>query len=104
MTHDVDDSQNDAVEHAADNVRTSVDPVAPDMLPRIYANPQHEMCGDNTRECGRRGNHKRDDNLEPHRLFNVCATEDGAYHHTRNRSGAHKAVQRNDGQRVSIIS
>ena len=60
------------------------------------------MHGHDARERGRCGNHECDDYLKPHRLFNVCATEDGAYHHTRNCSGAHKAVQRNDGQKVSI--
>ena len=78
----VDDDQNDSVEGAADNVRTSVD-----------ENPQHEMHGDDTRERGRRGHQERDDHLKPHRLFSVCAAEDRAYHHTRNHSGAHKAVQ-----------
>ena len=52
------------------------------------------MCRDDTRERSRRGNHKCDDYLKPRRLFNVCAAEDDAYHHTRNRSGANKAVQR----------
>ena len=93
MPYDVDDYQNDAAEGAADNMRTIVDAVTPDMLLRIDTNPQHNMRGDDTRECGRRSHHERDDNLKPRRLFNVCAGEDRAYHHTRNDSGAHKAVQ-----------
>jgi hypothetical protein len=102
MPHNVDDDQNDAVEGAADNVRTGVDAVAPDMLLRIDANPQHKMRGGDTRERGRRGHHERDDYLKPRCMFNICAAEDRAYHHTRNHSGAHKAVQENDGQRMSI--
>ena len=90
MPHDVDDDQNDPVEGAADNMRTSVDAVAPDMSLRIDANPQHKMRGDDTRERGRCGRHESDDYLKPHSL---CATKDRAYHHTWNRSGAHKAVQ-----------
>ena len=39
MPHDVDDDLNHVVEGAADNVRTGVDAVAPDMLLRIDANP-----------------------------------------------------------------
>ena len=95
MPYDVDGDQNDAVESAADNMRTIVDAVAPDMLLRIDTNPQHKMRGDDTRERGRRSHHERDDHLKPRRLFNVCAAEDHAYHHTRNNSGAHKAVQGN---------
>ena len=93
MPHDVNDDQNDAVQGAADNVRTSLDTIAPDMLLRINANPQHKMRGGDTREGGRRGHHEHDDYLKPRCLFDVCATEDRAYHHTENRSGAHKAVQ-----------
>jgi hypothetical protein len=93
MPHDVDDDLNHVVEGAADNVRTGVDAVAPDMLLRIDANPQHKMRGDDTRERGRRGHHERNDYLKPRCLFNVCAAEDSAYHHARNRSGTHKAVQ-----------
>ena len=94
MTHDIDDHQNDAVEDAVDNVGTRVDGLMTDMLLRIDANPQHKMCRDDTRERSRRGNHECNDYLKPRRLFNVCAAEDDAYHHTRNRSGANKAVQR----------
>jgi len=90
MSHDVDDDHNDLVEGAADNMRTSVDAVAPDMLLRIDANPQHKMRGDDTRERGRCGHQERDDHLKPRRLFNVCAAEGRAYHHTRNRSRAHE--------------
>ena len=102
MTHDVDDDQNDAMECAADKVRVRVDGVGTDTLLRIDANPQHKMRGHDARERGRRGNHECDDYLKPHRLLNVCATEDDANYHTRNCSGSHKAVQRDDGQRVSI--
>ena len=93
IPHDVNDDQKDAVKGAADNVRTSVDAVAPDMLARIDANPQHKMRGGDTREGSRRGHHERDDYLEPRRLFDVRATEDRPYHHTQNHSGAHEAVQ-----------
>ena len=93
MPHDVDYDHNDAIEGALDNVRASVDAVVPDMLLRIDANPQHKMRGDYTRERGRCGHHERDDYLKPRRLFNVRAAEDCAYHHTRNHSGAYKAVQ-----------
>ena len=102
MTHDVGDNENDAVECAADNVGMRVDGVATDMLLRIDANPQHKMRGGDARERGRCGHQECDDYVKPHRLFNVRAAEDGAYHHTRNRSGTHKAVRRNDGQRVRI--
>ena len=95
IPHDIDDDQNGVVEGAADNMRTSVDAVAPDMLLRIDANPQHEMRGDDTRERGRRGHHKCDDYLKQRRLFNVYTAEGGAYHHTRNRSSAHEAVRGN---------
>ena len=37
MSHDVDDNQNDAVERAADSVRTGVDAVSPDILLRIHS-------------------------------------------------------------------
>ena len=93
MPHDVNDDLNDTVEGAAEKVRTSFDAVTPDMLLRIDANPQHKMRGDDTRERGRRGHHERDGYLKPRRLFNICAADDRAYHHTRNHSGAHKAVQ-----------
>lgn len=89
MPRDVDDDLNDVFEGAADNVRTSVDAVPPDMLLRIDANPQCKMRGGDTREHGRRGHHERDDYLKPRRLFNVCASKNRAYHHTRNHSGAH---------------
>ena len=93
-TRDVDDHQNDRVKGSADNVRAIVDPVATDMLLRIDANPQHKMRRHYARERGRRDKHERDNYLKPHRLFHDCGTKDGAYpsHHTRNRSGAHKAV------------
>ena len=90
MSHDVDDDQNDPVEGTTDNMRMSVDAVAPDTFLRIDANPQHKMRGDDTRKRGRGSRHERDDYLKPHRL---CAAQDRAYHHTRNRSGTNKAVQ-----------
>ena len=55
--NDVNDDQNDVFEGAADNVRTSVNAVGPDMLPRIDAKTQHQLRGDDTREGGRRGHH-----------------------------------------------
>ena len=96
MTHDVDDHLpvNDAMECAVDNMRTRVDGVATNMMFRIDANPQYKMRGHDARERGRRGHHEGDDDLKLRRLFNICAAEDGAYRHTRNRSGAHEAVQR----------
>ena len=48
MLRDVNDISNYAVEGATNNVRTSVDIVAPDMILRIEANLQHEMHGDDT--------------------------------------------------------
>ena len=48
IPRDVDDDQNNAVEGAPDNMRTSVDAVSPDMLLRIDANPQHKMHGNDT--------------------------------------------------------
>ena len=95
MPRDIDDDQNDGAEGAADNMRTSVDAVGPDMLLRIDADPQHRMRGDDARERGRRGHHKCDDYLKPRRLFNVRSAKGAVYHHTRNRSDAHEAVQRN---------
>lgn len=80
MPHNVDGDQNDAIEGAADNVRTSVDAVAPDMLLRIDANPQHKMCGDDTRERSRCHYYERDDHLKQRRLRTVCAAQDHAYH------------------------
>ena len=44
--NNVDGDQNDAVEGAADNMRTIVDAVVPNMLLRIDANPQHKMRGE----------------------------------------------------------
>ena len=94
MPHNVGDGQTDVFEGAADNVRMSVNAVAPDVFLRIDANPQHQMRGDDTRERGRRGHHECDDYLKPRRLSNVFTAEGRAYHHTWDRSGAHKAVQR----------
>ena len=98
MSHDVDYDQNDVIEGAADNVRTSVDAVPPNILLRIDANPQHQMRGDYARERGRCGHHECDNYLKPRCLFNTCAAEGRPYHHTRNRSRAHKAVQRPEGE------
>ena len=77
--NDVDGDQNDAVEGAADNMRTIVNAVVLNMLLRIDANPQHKVRGDDTRERGRRSHHERGDHLKPRRLFNVCAAKDRVF-------------------------